>query len=327
MRQKVVIAYSGLGDGAVEHQVLDEAGLEIVIVDGLINQDAINEVRDADAIMVTLQPVPADLIDQLERCRIICRVGTGVDAIDIHAATARGIWVTNVADYAVDEVSTHALTLALALARNLMGHASAVARGSWTCQAVPPIQRLTSQTLGILGFGRIGSAMGRKSRGVGFRVIAHDPYIDLSVIRDAGVEPVDFETLLGKSDILSLHVPLTPETRRLIDADALSLMKPSAYLVNTARGEVVDVEALVAAVKSGRLAGAGIDVLPVEPPPPDAPILHEPRIIVTPHMAWASAQAAVDVRQRGAEDVVRVLNGERPRCPVNDIDGVLAVSS
>jgi D-3-phosphoglycerate dehydrogenase len=327
MRQKVVIAYTGLGDGAVEHQVLEEAGLEIVHVDGLTSPEAIDNVRDADALMVTLQPVQADLIDRLDRCRIICRIGTGVDAIDIEAATARGIWVANVADYAVDEVSTHALTLALALARNLMEHTAAVARGSWAYQTSRPIQRLTTQTLGILGFGRIGSAMGRKSRGAGFRVIAHDPYIDLSVIRDAGVEPVDFETLLRESDILSLHVPLTPETRRLIDADALSLMKPSAYLVNTARGEVVDVEALVAAVKSGRLAGAGIDVLPVEPPPPDAPILHEPRIIVTPHMAWASAQAAVDVRQRGAEDVVRVLRGERPRCPVNDIDGVLAVSS
>ncbi|HET8523917.1 MAG TPA: C-terminal binding protein [Thermomicrobiales bacterium] len=322
----MVIAYTGLGDNAVEHKVLEEAGFDIVHVEGLTSQAAIEEVRDADALMVTLNPVPADLINQLDRCRIICRVGTGVDAIDIDAATARGIWVTNVADYAVDEVSTHALTLALALLRNLAGHTSAVASGNWGLQKHPPIQRLTTQTLGILGFGRIGSAMGRKSLGAGFRVIAHDPYIDQTHISDAGVEPVDFDTLLRESDILSLHVPLTPETRRLIDADALARMKPSAYLVNTARGDVVDVAALVAAVQSGRLAGAGIDVLPVEPPDHADPILHEPRIIVTPHMAWASAQAAVDVRQRGAEDVVRVLSGERPRYPINDIEDALALA-
>ncbi|HET8524114.1 MAG TPA: C-terminal binding protein [Thermomicrobiales bacterium] len=324
MGQKVVIAYTGLGDNAVERPILEDAGIEIVNVDGLDSPTALDAVRDADALMVTLNLVRADLIEQFDRCRIICRVGTGVDAIDIDAATARGIWVTNVADYAVDEVSTHALTLTLALLRNLPGHTSVVARGNWAYQTQPPIQRLTTQTLGILGFGRIGSAMGRKSRGAGFRVIAHDPYIDQARIQEAGVEPVDYDTLLRNSDILSLHVPLTSETRRLIDADALARMKPSAYLVNTARGEVVDVNALLAAVQAGRLAGAGIDVLPVEPPNPGDPVLHEPRIIVTPHMAWASAQSAVEVRQRGAEDVVRVLRGEPPRYPVNNIEDVLA---
>ena len=189
----------------------------------------------------------------------------------------------------------------------------------WRYQTERPIRRIAGQTLGILGLGRIGCASARKGQGLGFTVIAHDPYLSPERFEELGVRRVDFDTLLRESDFLTLHVPLTDETRRIIDARALSLMKPSAFLVNTARGEVVDVDALVDAVRSGTIAGAGIDVLPVEPPPPDHPILHEESILVTPHIGWASTEAGFDVRQRGAQDVVSVLGGGRPKYPANEI--------
>jgi D-3-phosphoglycerate dehydrogenase len=274
--------------------------------------------------MVALQPVTAEMIATMQRCKIVSRLGTGYDAIDFEAAAAAGIWVTNVPDYGVDEVSTHALALLLALERNLKEHFNLIDGGDWQyLQAKHPIRRLKGQTLGVLGYGRIGSEMGSKSKGVGFQVIAHDPWLSDDQIRERGAEPVDFASLLRESDAISLHIPLSPETRHIINADALKQMKPTAFLINTARGEIVDIDALVDAVRNGVIAGAGIDVLPVEPPPPDLPILHEPRIIVTPHIAWASNEATVDMRRRGAEDVVRVLRGERPRTPINEVVSVV----
>lgn len=319
MKPTVVMAHTLSADTAIEEEVLGGEA-ELLTVAGLDDPADRAVARDADALMVTLQAVPADLLAVMDHCRIVCRVGTGVDAIDIPTATARGIWVTNVPDYSIDEVSSHALALLMALQRNIRGHLAAAQAGDWRYQTVSPIRRFQGQTLGILGYGRIGSAMGKKGLGVGLRVIAHDPYLSSEKIAATGADAVGFQELLRESDFLSLHVPLTDGTRGIIDAAALAQMKPTAYLINTARGEVVDIPALVAAVRSGRLAGAGIDVLPTEPPDPNEPVLHEPRILVTPHVAWASEESKVDVRRRGAEDVLRVLRGARPRNPVNELD-------
>jgi D-3-phosphoglycerate dehydrogenase / 2-oxoglutarate reductase len=277
--------------------------------------------RNVDGIMVTVQKVPADLISTMDNCKIICRVGTGIDAIDIPAASARGIWVTNVPDYSIDEVSAHAIALAMAQLRNLFRHRDAVLTGEWRYQAEYPIQRLSNLTLGILGLGRIGKASAQKGRGLGMRVIAYDPYIDEDEFVVAGVERVDWPELLAESDVLTLHVPLTSETRKIVNAEALAQMKPTAFLVNTARGDVIDIDALVAAVKAGTIAGAGLDVLPIEPPLPGDPILHDDRIIVTPHIGWASTEAGYDVKVRGAEDVVRAILGKAPKYPCNEPTG------
>ncbi len=322
MKPTVVIAYAGMGDTSIETDVLSAVDADLVAVGSMSAPEALAVVRRADALMVTVQPVPADLIAELERCRIICRVGTGLDAIDIPAATAREIWVTNVPDYSIDEVSTHAIALVLAQARMLFPHRVAGRDGRWRYRAETPIRRLAGQTLGILGMGRIGSASARKGRGLGLEVIAHDPYLPNERFEELGVRRVDFDTLMRESDFLTLHVPLTDETRRIVDSRALSLMKPTAYLVNTARGEVIDVDALIQAVRAGMIAGAGIDVLPEEPPPADHPILQEERIIVTPHIAWASVEAGHDSKVRGSEDVVRVLRGERPKYPINELKRV-----
>lgn len=318
-RPKVLIVYAGHKEVGIEREILEAEGAEVIAAQDVDTPLALANYADADALMVSIQPITAAMMDRMPRCRIVCRVGTGMDAIDIPAATARGIWATNVPDYSIDEVSTHAMALLLSMARNLFRHRALSQTGTWRYQTERPIRRLAGQTLGILGLGRIGGASARKGAGLGLDVIACDPFVGDEVFASLNVRRVDFETLLRESDFLTLHVPLSPQTRGIIDARALSSMKPSAFLINTARGEVVDIDALVAAVRSGAIEGAGIDVLPTEPPPPDHPILHEEGIIVTPHIAWASTEAGHDVRERGAQDVVRVLNGGRPKYPWNEV--------
>ena len=311
----VVIAYRGLGSAPLEATILRQVGARVTFVDTL----EAPEVRQADALLVTIQAVTAAMVATLERCTIISRVGVGLDNIDIPAATARGIWVTNVPDYAIDEVSMHAIALMLAQMRRVNAYASSTRQGRWDGGDASTMRRPGQITLGILGFGRIGSAAARKGRGLGLRVIAHDPGVEPATIRAAGVEPVEWETLLRTADYLSLHVPLEAGTRRIMDARAFALMPPHAYLINTARGGVVDEAALQEALQEGRIAGAALDVLTTEPPAPDHPLLRDPRVTVTPHIAWGSAEASEDVRTKGTEEVVRVLRGERPRFPANAI--------
>src|SRR5215211_5016506 len=314
MSFNVLIAYQGLGDSLVEREVLQALDANIVQLGHFDTPEALAAARQADAIMVTIQKIPADLIASLERCRVISRVGTGLDTIDIPAATARGIWVAYVQDYSVDEVSSHAVGLLLAHARGIPWLVESTRAGSWTHQVIAPRRRLSGQTLGVLGFGRIGQAVAAKARGLGLKIIVHDPYLAEQVIADGGARPIDRETLLRESDYLSLHVPLTDANRRFLDAQALALMKPTAVVINTARGGLIDEEALLNAVQSGQIAGAALDVLSIEPPPADHPLLHEPRIMITPHSGWYSEDAGRDVRVRASEEVVRVLRGERPRC-------------
>jgi D-3-phosphoglycerate dehydrogenase len=324
MPPKVLIVYAGHKEVNVEREVLEAYGAEVIATVSPDTPEALAHYADCDALMVTIHPVDAALMDRMPNCKIICRVGTGLDAIDIPAATARGIWVTNVPDYSIDEVSTHAMAFTLALARNLFRHRQFSRTSTWRYQTERPIRRLAGQTLGMLGLGRIGGASARKGIGLGFDVIACDPYVGDSRFAELGVRRVEFDALMQESDFLTIHVPLTEETRKIIDARALALMKPTAFLINTARGEVVDIDALVAAVRAGALAGAGIDVLPVEPPPVDHPIFAEESIIVTPHIGWASTESGFDVRERGAQDVVLVLDGGPPKYPANDVNAIAA---
>lgn len=319
VRPKVLIVYAGHKEVNDERAVLEAYGAEVIAAVSPDEPDALDNLATCDALMVTIQPVSAEMMDKMPKCKIICRIGTGLDAIDIPAATERGIWVTNVPDYSIDEVSSHAMAFTLALARNLFRHRAMSQTGTWRYETERPIARIAGQTMGVLGIGRIGSASARKAQGLGFNVIAFDPYVSDERFAELGVRKVDFDTLLAESDFLTLHVPLTDDTRKIINAEALAKMKSTAFLVNTARGEVVDIDALVAAVQNGVIAGAGIDVLPIEPPPADYPILHEESILVTPHIGWASTESGHDVRERGAEDVVLVLQGGRPKYPANEV--------
>ena len=319
MKPKVVIAYTGFGDIELEKNILRQIDAEIIHSETLRTPEGQAAAKECDALMVTLDKVTAELIAGMDRCKIISRLGTGLDSIDIPAATARGIWVTYVPDYSIDEVSTHAIALLLALARGIPHLSQTTRNGTWSSAAWGPIYRLKDQTLGVLGFGRIGQATAEKGRGLGLKVIAHDPYADKNAAARLGVDLVDLDTLIRTSDYISLHSALMDATYHIVNADFLSKMKPTAYIVNAARGPLIDEDALLAAVRSRQIAGAGLDVFAVEPLDPNSPLLKEDRIIVTPHAAWYSEQAKLDMRTRGAEEVVRILSGQPPRAPANKI--------
>jgi D-3-phosphoglycerate dehydrogenase / 2-oxoglutarate reductase len=311
----IVIAY-GEAASTIETELLQNAGYSVAYVDSLVDPDD-PRLGDAVAVMVTVQPVTAEMLDRMPRCRVVGRVGTGVDAIDVEAATDRGVYVTNVPDYSVDEVSTHAIALLLAHARRLPQYFALVERGAWDSVGAGPIRRLAGLTLGVLGFGRIGQAATRKALGLGMTVVVADSYQSPDSIRAVGAEPVEWPDLLRRSDYVSLHVPLTDQTWHILDAPALAAMKTGAVVINTARGALIDESALADAVRSGAVGGALLDVLSQEPPPADHPLLGTDGIWITPHTGWYSLQAQQDVAQRAAEDVRRVLAGEMPRSPVN----------
>ena len=316
--KNVVVAHESYVISELEIDAFQAIDATVAQTGNLETKEAREKARKADALMVTIQTVDAEFIKSLERCQIIARVGTGLDAIDIPAATARGIWVTNVADYSIDEVSTHAIALLLNQARRLSKMFASVKAGAWyDANAIEPAPRLKGQILGIIGFGRIGRTVAVKARGLGLEVIVYDPYIEIEAAQD-GIKQVDLETLLASADFISLHTPLTDSSRHIINAASLEKMKPSAYLINTARGELVDESALLAAVRSEGIAGAALDVLSIEPPPPDFPLLHDERITITPHAGWYSEASKHDVRVKAIEDVARVLTGNAPRSPVNN---------
>jgi len=285
---------------------------------------------DADAVICSgpLQPWNASVIGSMKRCRIIASLGVGYDRIDLEAASSLGIAVTNIPAYCIDEVSSHAVSLMLALSRKLFTMDRAVReshvnfvppnRKSITGHAMPVI-RLRDQTAGIFGFGKIGSQAAFKAKALGMRVIVHDPYVLDEVIRGWGMEPVDFGGLLEQSDIISIHSSLTGETRGRFDEKAFSLMKPGAYIVNTARGEIIQEPALIGALLSGRIAGAGLDVTEKDPVPAGDPILGAPNTILTGHSAWYStaADSNGEFWYRAMEQVVSALKGTWPVFAVN----------
>jgi D-3-phosphoglycerate dehydrogenase len=278
--------------------------------------DILAVARDADAVLVTYAKLSGDLLRQLTRCRAIGRFGLGVDNIDLAAAGEMGITVTYVPDYCVREVSDHAMALLLALARKVTLSNSLVQAGRWEMPAVVPIHRLSERVLGLVGFGNIPRALGPKAQAFGMRVIAHDPYVAADVFAAAGVEGVSFDRLLEQSDFVSVHAPSTPTTRGLLGADAFAKMKPTALLINTARGPLVDEPALVAALDAGRIAGAALDVLATEPPAKHSPLLGRDNVILTPHTAFYSVEALNELLTKCAGDVARVLSGEAPVYPV-----------
>ncbi|MCY3864572.1 MAG: C-terminal binding protein [Chloroflexi bacterium] len=313
----VVVAHESYVISDLEQDAFRAIDASVLQTGNLETPTALEAARKADALMVTIQTVDAALIGSLSNCKIIARVGTGLDAIDIPAAAAQGIWVTSVPDYSIDEVSTHAIALLLNHARRLQKMFASVRAGAWyDAAAIEPAPRLSGQVLGLIGYGRIGSTVAAKARGLGLDVIVVDPFIEIDEAQD-GVRQVDLDALLATADFISLHSPLSDSSRHIINAAALEKMKSSAYLINTARGELIDEEALLNAVQSGSIAGAALDVLTVEPPPPDFPLLRDERITITPHAGWYSEASKLDVRVKAIDDVLRVLSGKAPRSPVN----------
>ncbi|MCS7234846.1 MAG: C-terminal binding protein [Armatimonadota bacterium] len=321
---KVVVTDSVFPHLEVERRILGEIGAELVALQAHRDEELLEPVQDADALLVCFAPVTGRVVEAARKCRIIARYGIGVDNVDVRTATARGIVVTNVPDYCVEEVSDHALALVLACARKVVWMDRRVRAGRWDARDAVPVRRLSSQVLGLVGFGKIPRLVARKAQAFGLRVLSFDPYVAPSAMRELGVEPVGLRELLERSDYVSVHAPLTPQTEGLIDEAALRWMKPTAYLVNTARGRIVDEEALVRALERGWIAGAALDVLPTEPPPPDDPLLRLDNVVLTPHVAFYSEESLQELQRKVAEEVVRVLTGQPPRYPVNRVAGVSA---
>jgi D-3-phosphoglycerate dehydrogenase / 2-oxoglutarate reductase len=290
---------------------------EVRIAKSAGEADILDVARDADGVLVTYAKLPGELLRQLRRCKVIGRFGLGVDNIDVKAAAALNITVTYVPDYCLREVSDHAMALVLALARKVPFSNSLVQQGRWEMPAVVPIRRLEGQVLGLVGLGNIPRRVVPKAKAFGFKVVAHDPFVSAASARELGVELVSFERLLEISDFISVHAPLTPQTRGLFNADAFGRMKKGAYIVNTARGPLLDEAALVAALDAGRLGGAALDVAASEPLSKDSPLLGRPNVIVTPHTAFYSVEALEELQTKCATDVARVLSGEKPIYPVS----------
>jgi D-3-phosphoglycerate dehydrogenase len=279
-------------------------------------EDILAVARDADAILVTYAKLPGELLRQLTRCKVIGRFGLGVDNIDTKTAAELGIVVTYVPDYCMQEVSDHAMALLLALARKIPFSNKLVQSGRWEMPAVAPLRRLAGQVLGLIGFGNIPRALAPKAKAFGYEVIAHDPYAAREVFAAAGVEAVSLETLLGRAHAISVHAPLTPATRGLIGAAAFARMKKGAVIVNTARGPLIDEQALLAALDSGHLGGAALDVVTNEPLPKDSRLLGRDNVILTPHTAFYSVEALNELQTKCATDVASVLSGKSPVYPV-----------
>lgn len=278
--------------------------------------DILAVAHDADAVIVCYAQITAGLLGGLTRCKVIGRTGLGVDNIDVPAAAARGITVTYVPDYCLREVSDHAMALLLALARKVPFSNKLVQSGRWELPPIGPLHRLEGRVLGLIGFGNIPRAVAPKAKAFGLRVITHDPYVSKDVLASAGVEGVSFDDLLSQSDFISVHAPLTPATRGLINATAFARMKTGALIVNTARGPLIDEPALIAALDSGHLGGAALDVVTTEPLAKDSALLGRDNVILTPHTAFYSVEALIELQTKCATDVARVLSGEPPVYPV-----------
>jgi len=307
-----------------EHALIEAAGanLRMTAVAGL--ESAVTAMQDAD-IVINAGGVrfSADVLDQLSRCRAVIQSSVGYDRIDVDAATTRKIMIANLPDYCIEEVSDHAVALLLASARRLFPMQKIVRDDLWgkpgvnTQQLTGQVERLSERTLGIVGFGNIGRLVARKTRGLFARLVTADPYVKPETAAQHGVELLSLEDLLRQADYVTLHVLLTNETRHLMNAERLALMKPTAHLVNTCRGPVVEERALLAALEAGRLAGAGLDVFEEEPIRADHPLAQRDDVIVTPHLAVYSRKAMENWRIQPFEDAARILKGYYPRGMVN----------
>jgi D-3-phosphoglycerate dehydrogenase len=305
----------------VERAILEPLGCRIVGPYSKTEPDSLPTlVSDADGVLTQFAPVDARVIGSMGRARVIVRYGIGVDNVDLEAARARGIPVCNVPDYCIDEVADHTLGLILALTRRLIAHRETVRGGRWASGApLHALHALKQRTVGLVGFGRIGRAVAERLRAFHAPTTVFDPLVPRAVIEAQGCAAVTFDELLRTADVISLHCPSNRDTRRMIDGEALKLMRPGSLLINVARGDLVETPALIAALQDGRLAGAGLDVCDPEPINPDSPLLAMDHVILTPHVASASVPAVTKLRTSAAETVAKALRGERLPNVVNGV--------
>lgn len=314
---KIALAHTIFPVLDIEEEEVKKAGGEFVLAKGQSEDEIIEVAKDADAIVTVYAEITRKIIEAAKNCKIIVRTGIGFNNIDLQAASERGIYVANVPDYCFDEVSDHTFALALALARKVVIFDKKVKNNDWNHEGATPIFGFRGQTYGLLGFGNIPRTLATKLHAFGFNVIAYDPYADKKLAEEMNVKLVDLDTLFKESDIMSVHAPLTDETKHVVNEKTLKMMKPTAYVINTSRGPLVDEAALYKALTEKWIAGAAIDVMEQEPPAADHPLLGLDNIIITPHAAFYSEQSSISLRRKAFQEAIRVINGEMPKNCVN----------
>lgn len=309
---KVVITDYEYENIETERAIIEGAGFTLHSCQLKRPEELLPVLRDADAVITQYSSITSEVIEGMEHCRMIIKYGIGVNNIDCDAAAAKGILVCNVPDYGISEVSDHTCAMILALGRKLMPLAGALKSGGWGYSSAVPLKRLSECTLGLVGFGRIPQMAAKKMRAFGMRVSAYDPFVSSETAAEQSVNLVSLDELLRTGDFISVHCPLTRDTFHLIGKEEIEKMKASAFLINTARGGIIDEKALITALKKKRIAGAGIDVFEEEPVHPGHPLLSMDNVIATPHSAWYSETAIRTLQRKAAEEVVNVLKGNKP---------------
>jgi len=304
-----------------EKKVLSNLDAELIIANCATVEDVISVCKDADGIMVNLAPMTAEVIEKLEKCKVIARYGVGFDNVDVAACTKKGIYVTNVTDYCAEEVSDQALALIMACARKVARRDAQVRQGKWNIGSADPIHRIAGQTFAFLGFGMIARCLHRKIKGFNFsKIMVYDPYIDAETIAAMGCEKVDWETAFKSADFISCHMPLNDKTRGIVGKKEFALMKPTAIIVNTSRGPVIDEDAIIDALTTGKINSAGLDVHTKEPLDKDSKFFEIENCVITDHVGWYSEEAMSELKRKVAENVRDVLLGGKPKYPVNKLD-------
>jgi len=314
---KVVLTDYGWPNLDLEKEILEKGGAELIATHCSTESDVLAATAEADAIVTEYAPITRAVILAAKKCKVISMNAAGYDNVDVAAATQEGVVVANVPDYCHEEVADHAMALLLACARRVVSFCQDISCKTWDFKSAGEMKRMRGQTLGLIGFGGIAINVARRAKPFGMRIIAYDPYLPSEVFDQEGVRQVSLDELLKDSNFVSIHIPKTPETVGLISEEQLRLMKPHSFLINTSRGGIVDETALNETLRSGRLEGAALDVLAVEPPDFSNPLFERENVVITPHCAFYSEDAMVEVRTRAAEQALKVLAGEWPPNLVN----------
>jgi len=317
---KVVVTDDRHGDFSVEKEVLSAIGAEVLVCNCDTKEEVIRECKDADGVLLNLSPMPAEVIEQLKQCKVIARYGVGYDNVDVSACTKKGIYVANVPDYCAEEVSDQALALLMACVRKVVHSDTQIRQGRWNIAKEMKIHRMEGKTFALLGFGMIAKAFLRKIKGFNpSKILVFDPFVDAETIASFGAFKAEWEMVFKEADYISVHIPLNAHTKGIVDEKAFALMKPSAILVNTSRGAVIDERALINALKSKTINCAGLDVFETEPIQSGNNLIKLDNCVLTDHVGWYSVESIIELKRKAAENVRDVLKGGKPKYPVNKI--------
>jgi D-3-phosphoglycerate dehydrogenase len=316
----IIVTDDRHGTYTYEEDVLREIDASLTVYNFQSPEEALPVLREADGVLLNLFPLTAPLIGEMSRCRVISRYGVGYDNVDLQAATAAGIQVTRVPDYCVEEVTDQTLALLFGVARKTVYKDREVRKGRWNLIEDYPCFRMKGRTFGIIGYGRNGRALHRKIAGLGFKeILAYDPYVEKEEMEARGACKVDFARLVRESDYISIHAAFNNETKGLIDKHAFDNMKDGVLIVNTARGGIINEDDLAAALRAGRVAGAGLDVFEAEPLPASSALHSFDTVIFSDHTAYYSEESIIELKTKAARNIVEVLTDSRPSYPVNTI--------